>query len=78
MASGVVLLAVLPLLVGPFLGWGTVFPLGRFPDGVLALWAAIALLGAALCAVALSRTVARTSYRRGARVSGGAADELLP
>jgi hypothetical protein len=47
-ASGAALLAILPLVAGSFLGWEPVFPIGAFPDGVLALWSAVAVLGALL------------------------------
>lgn len=70
-ASGIALLAVLPLLVGPFLGWTPVFPLGRFPDDVLTVWVFVALLGGLLCALALSRSMARPSPVHRARAGFG-------
>ena len=53
-ASALALLMLLPLLVGPFLGWDSLFPLGPFPAGVLVFWAAVAGLGLTLCLVALA------------------------
>jgi hypothetical protein len=52
-ASAAALLAVVPLIAGPFLSWEPVFPLGPFPDGVLWFWAALAVAGVLLCGSAL-------------------------
>lgn len=52
-ASAVALLVIMPLLVGPFLGWEPVFPLGPFPAEVLAFWVVVAGVGLVLGAVAL-------------------------
>jgi hypothetical protein len=63
-ASALALLIILPLLVGPFLGWDPVFPLGPFPTGVLAVWATVAGFGLTLCAVGLASGPRRRSSSR--------------
>ena len=47
-------LAVLaPVTLTGMFGWGTFYPIGDFPDSVRTVWLAVALSGAAVCALAL-------------------------
>lgn len=54
-AGVVVLLALVPVVAGPFLDWEPVYPTDSSPDHVLALWGGLAALGAALVASTYAR-----------------------
>jgi hypothetical protein len=50
----VVAVAVLaPVPLAGMFSWGSLYPIGGFPDAVRSVWLAVALSGAAACAVAL-------------------------
>jgi hypothetical protein len=52
-ATMLALLAIAPMVVGPFLDWEPVFPIGDFPDWAFGLWGGIAAVGAAMCTAAV-------------------------
>lgn len=52
-AGVVVMLALVPLVAGPFLAWESVYPFGDHPGWVVGLWAGVAALGALLVGWAL-------------------------
>ena len=52
--AAVVVLAVLsPLVVGEFLGWESLYPIGDFTSGVLTFWLAVAAAGVLACLASL-------------------------
>lgn len=53
LAPVVALAAVAPVTVTGLFSWGTLYPIGDFPDAVRIVWSCVALIGAAVCAVAL-------------------------
>jgi hypothetical protein len=53
LAASIALGLLSPLVVGLFVGSGTVYPMGPFDDGALAFWAALAAVGASACAAGL-------------------------
>jgi hypothetical protein len=53
LAPVVALAAVAPVTLAGMFSWGTLYPIGDFPDTVHAVWLGVALSGAAVCAVAL-------------------------
>jgi hypothetical protein len=52
-APVVALAAVAPVTFAGMFSWGTLYPIGDFPDAVRTVWLGVALSGAAVCAVAL-------------------------
>lgn len=54
-AGVVVLLAMLPVVAGPFLDWEPVYPTDTSPARVVVLWTGLAVLGAALVAASYAR-----------------------
>lgn len=53
LAPVVALAAVAPVTFAGMFSWGTLYPIGDFPDPVRTVWLGVALSGAAVCAVAL-------------------------
>jgi hypothetical protein len=53
LASAVVMVVISPVVVGAFLGWDSLYPIGDFASGVLTTWLAVAGAGALACAAAL-------------------------
>ena len=53
LAPVVALAAVAPVTLSGMFSWGTLYPIGDFPDTVRTVWLGVALSGAAVCAVAL-------------------------
>jgi hypothetical protein len=53
LAPVVALAAVAPVTFAGLFSWGTLYPIGDFPDPVRTVWLGVALCGAAVCAVAL-------------------------
>jgi hypothetical protein len=53
LAPVVALLALAPVTFAGMFSWGTLYPVGDFPDPVRTVWLGVALSGAAVCAVAL-------------------------
>ena len=53
LAPVVSLAAVAPVTLAGMFSWGTIYPIGDFPDPVRTVWLAVALGGAAVSAVAL-------------------------
>ena len=53
LAPVVALAAVAPVTLSGMFSWGTLYPIGDFPDPVRTVWLGVALSGAAVCAVAL-------------------------
>jgi hypothetical protein len=47
-AAGVAVLVLMPLVVGPILGWDPLLPQGPFEPWLVALWSTVAGVGAAL------------------------------
>jgi hypothetical protein len=45
--------AVAPVTLSGMFRWGTLYPIGDFPDHVRTVWLGVAFSGAAVCAVAL-------------------------
>jgi hypothetical protein len=62
-ATMLALLAIVPMVVGPFLDWEPVFPIGDFPGWAFGLWGGIAAVGAAMCAIAVLAPVRGPSAR---------------
>lgn len=52
-ATAAVLAAISPVVVAPFFGWGSLYPVGGFGAGVLSFWLAVAGTGALVCVAAL-------------------------
>lgn len=55
-ATVLALLVLVPVVMGPFLRWDPLFPVGDFPDRVLGVWLGLAALGLVLVAVGLRQT----------------------
>lgn len=53
LAPVVALAAVAPVTFAGLFSWGTLYPIGDFPDAVRTVWLGVALTGAAVCAMAL-------------------------
>jgi hypothetical protein len=53
LAPVVALGAVAPVTIAGMFSWGTLYPIGEFPAGVRSVWLGVALVGAAVCGVAL-------------------------
>ena len=53
LAPVVALAAVAPVTLSGMFSWGTLYPIGDFPDAVRTVWLGVALSGGAVCAVAL-------------------------
>jgi hypothetical protein len=53
LAPVVALGAVAPVTLAGMFSWGTLYPIGDFPAGVRSVWLGVALIGAAVCGVAL-------------------------
>lgn len=53
LAPVVAVAAVAPVTLAGMFSWGTLYPIGDFPDTVRTVWLGLALSGAAVCAVAL-------------------------
>ena len=53
LAPVVALAAVAPVTLSGMFRWGTLYPIGVFPDPVRMVWLGVALIGAAVCALAL-------------------------
>jgi hypothetical protein len=53
LAPVVALAAVAPVTLAGMFSWGTLYPIGDFPDPVRTVWLGVAISGAAVCAVAL-------------------------
>ena len=53
LAPVVALVAVAPVTLSGMFSWGTLYPIGDFPDPVRTVWLAVALSGAGVCAVAM-------------------------
>ena len=53
LAPVVALAAVAPVTLAGMFSWGTLYPMGDFPDAVRTVWLGVALSGAAACAVAM-------------------------
>ena len=53
LAPVVALAAVAPVTLAGMFSWGTLYPIGDFPDTVRTVWLGVALSGAVVCAVAL-------------------------
>ena len=53
LAPVVALAVVAPVTVVGLFSWGTLYPIGDFPDTVRTVWLGVALSGAVVCAVAL-------------------------
>ena len=53
LAPVVALAVVAPVTFAGLFSWGTLYPIGDFPDPIRTVWLVVALSGAAVCAVAL-------------------------
>ena len=53
LAPVVAVAAVAPVTLAGMFSWGTLYPIGAFPDTVRTVWLGVALSGAVVCAVAL-------------------------
>lgn len=53
LAPVVALAAVAPVTLAGMFSWGTLYPIGDFPDPVKTVWLGVALCGAVVCAVAM-------------------------
>jgi hypothetical protein len=53
LAPVVAVAAMAPVTVAGLFSWGSLYPIGDFPDTVRTVWLGVALSGSALCAVAL-------------------------
>ena len=53
LAPVVALAAVAPVTLAGMFSWGTLYPIGDFPDTVRTVWLGVALSGAAVCTVAM-------------------------
>jgi hypothetical protein len=53
LAQVVAVAAVAPVTLAGMFSWGTLYPIGAFPDTVRTVWLGVALSGALVCAVAL-------------------------
>lgn len=55
-ATVLALLVLVPVVMGPFLRWDPLFPVGDFPDRVLGVWLGLAAVGLALVAAGFRPT----------------------
>lgn len=53
LAPMAVVVVVAPVTFSGLFSWGTLYPIGDFPDAVRTVWLGVALSGAAACALAL-------------------------
>ena len=53
LAPVVALAAIAPVTLSGMFSWGTLYPIGDFPDPVRTVWLGVALSGAIVCAAAL-------------------------
>ncbi len=53
LAPVVAVAAVVPVTLAGMFNWGSLYPIGDFPDPVRTVWLGVALSGAVVCAVAL-------------------------
>jgi hypothetical protein len=53
LAPVVAVAVVAPVTFAGLFSWGTLYPIGDFPDAVRTVWLGVALTGAAVCAMAL-------------------------
>lgn len=53
LAPVVALAAVAPVTLAGMFSWGTLYPIGDFPDPVRTVWLGVAFTGAAVCGVSL-------------------------
>jgi hypothetical protein len=53
LAPVVVVAAVAPVTLSGMFSWGSLYPIGDFPDAVRTVWLGVALGGAVVCALAL-------------------------
>jgi hypothetical protein len=53
LAPVVALAAIAPVTLSGMFSWGSLYPIGDFPDPVRTVWLGVALTGAAACALAL-------------------------
>jgi hypothetical protein len=53
LAPVVALVAVAPVTLAGMFSWGSLYPIGDFPDIVRTVWLGLALAGSVVCAVAL-------------------------
>ena len=53
LAPVVALVTVAPVTLSGMFTWGSLYPIGDFPDTVRTVWLGVALIGAVVCAVAL-------------------------
>jgi hypothetical protein len=53
LAPVVAVAALAPVTLAGMFSWGTLYPIGDFPDPVRTVWLGVALIGAVVCAVAL-------------------------
>ena len=53
LAALVVLALISPVVIGAFLGWDSLYPIGEFSAGVLAFWLGVAGSGVLACVAAL-------------------------
>ena len=53
LAPVVAVAAVAPVTLAGMFSWGSLYPIGDFPDPVRTVWLGVALSGAGVCAVAL-------------------------
>jgi hypothetical protein len=53
LAPVVAVAAVVPVTLAGMFSWGSLYPIGGFPDPVRTVWLGVALSGAAVCALAL-------------------------
>ncbi len=47
------LVLISPVVIGAFLGWDSLYPIGEFSAGVLAFWLGVAGAGVLACVAAL-------------------------
>ena len=59
LAPMVALAAVAPVTLSGMFSWGSIYPIGDFPDAVRTVWLGVALGAAVVCAVALRPGVRR-------------------
>ena len=59
LAPVVAVTAVAPVTLAGMFSWGSLYPIGDFPDTVRTVWLGVALTGAVVCAVALRPGVRR-------------------
>jgi hypothetical protein len=53
LAGGVVLAAIAPVVIGAFLDWESLYPMGQFPTSVVVVWLSVGAAGVLACLAAL-------------------------